>query len=447
MIEGSSVEFKREFVEDIRLTVLAFANTDGGTLYIGVENDGTVRGVDDPDGTMLRVTNTIRDSIRPDVTLFTKIGTEEIEGKTVVTVSVQRGTARPYYLGSKGIRPEGVYVRQGASTVPASETAILQMIRETGGDRYEDTRSLNQQLTFEAATAFFGHRAVAFGSAQKRSLHLVGEDGTYTNLALLLSDQCVHSVKLAVFEGTKKAVFHDRRELSGSLLSQLEEAYNFIDRNNRTRAEFSGLDRIDRRDYPEDAIREALLNAVVHREYAMSGPILVSIFDDRMEIVSIGGLVPGLSVDDMMLGVSECRNPHLANVFYRLHLIEAYGTGMMKIFDSYADEAVKPEVSVTGNAFKITLPNVNYRRVSDSVSGLSGLSEEKPDADTGRKLTPRQKQALAFIRRKGSVTRKELIEELDASEATIGIILRRLKEDGLIVGEGNTRGMVYMAKG
>ena len=321
------------------------------------------------------------------------------------------------------------------------------MIRETGGDRYEDTRSLNQQLTFEAATAFFGHRAVAFGSAQKRSLHLVGEDGTYTNLALLLSDQCVHSVKLAVFEGTKKAVFHDRRELSGSLLSQLEEAYNFIDRNNRTRAEFSGLDRIDRRDYPEDAIREALLNAVVHREYAMSGPILVSIFDDRMEIVSIGGLVPGLSVDDMMLGVSECRNPHLANVFYRLHLIEAYGTGMMKIFDSYADEAVKPEVSVTGNAFKITLPNVNYRRVSDSVSGLSGLSEEKPDADTGRKLTPRQKQALAFIRRKGSVTRKELIEELDASEATIGIILRRLKEDGLIVGEGNTRGMVYMAKG
>ena len=120
MIEGSSVEFKREFVEDIRLTVLAFANTDGGTLYIGVENDGTVRGVDDPDGTMLRVTNTIRDSIRPDVTLFTKIGTEEIEGKTVVTVSVQRGTARPYYLGSKGIRPEGVYVRQGASTVPAS---------------------------------------------------------------------------------------------------------------------------------------------------------------------------------------------------------------------------------------------------------------------------------------------------------------------------------------
>ena len=438
MIEGSNVEFKREFVEEIRLTVMAFANTDGGTLYIGVENDGTVRGVDDPDGTLLRVTNTIRDSIRPDVTLFTKICTEEIEGKTVVTVSVQRGTARPYYLGSKGIRPEGVYVRQGASTVPASETAILQMIRETGGNRYEDARSLNQQLTFEAATAFFGHRAVAFGNAQKRSLHLVGEDGTYTNLALLLSDQCVHSVKLAVFEGTKKAVFHDRRELSGSLLSQLEEAYDFIDRNNRTRAEFSGLDRIDRRDYPEDAIREALLNAVVHREYAMSGPILVSIFDDRMEIVSIGGLVSGLSVDDMMLGVSECRNPRLANVFYRLHLIEAYGTGMMKIFDSYADEAVKPEVSVTGNAFRITLPNVNYRS-----GAAEAVSSDKPTQDKGKGLTSRQRQILDLIRRKGSVTRKEIQEELGVSAATVSVILRDLKEEGLIVGEGNTRGMRY----
>ena len=188
MTDGIHVEYKREFVEDIRLTVMAFANTDGGTLFIGMENDGTVRGADDPDGTMLRVTNTVRDSIRPDVTLFTKIGTEEIDGKTVVTVSVQRGSARPYYLGSKGIRPEGVYVRQGSSSVPASETAILQMIRETGGDRYEDTRSLNQDLTFEAAESFFARRSVTFGDAQKRTLHLIGEDGTYTNLGLLLSD-------------------------------------------------------------------------------------------------------------------------------------------------------------------------------------------------------------------------------------------------------------------
>ena len=225
---------------------------------------------------------------------------------------------------------------------------------------------------------------------------------------------------------------------SGSVHITDDAAYDAIDRNNRTRAEFVGLDRIDKRDYPPDAVREAVLNALVHREYAMSGPILVSIFDDRMEIVSIGGLVHGLTLEDVMLGVSECRNPHLANVFYRLKLIEAYGTGMMKIFDSYADEAVKPEVSVTGNAFRITLPNVNYRTGSSDA-----VPSDKPIQDKGKGLTSRQRQALDLIRRKGSVTRKELQEELGVSAATVSLVLRELKEAGLIVGEGNTRGMRY----
>ena len=111
-----------------------------------------------------------------------------------------------------------------------------------------------------------------------RTLHLIGPDGTYTNLAFLLSDQCNHTVKLAVFEGSKKSVFKDRQELTGSLLQQLEDAYGYIDRFNRTRAEFSGLDRVDIRDYPPEAVREALLNALVHRDYAFSGPTLISIF-------------------------------------------------------------------------------------------------------------------------------------------------------------------------
>ena len=147
----------------------------------------------------------------------------------------------------------------------------------------------------------------------------------------MLSDQCVHIIKLAVFEGSWKSVFRDRAELSGSLLKQLEDAYAYIDRYNRIRAEFEGLDRIDRRDYPADALREALLNAIVHRDYSVSVSTLISIFDDRIEFVTIGGLIRGISYDDIMLGVSALRNRHLANVFYRLKLIEAYGTGLLKI--------------------------------------------------------------------------------------------------------------------
>ena len=192
--ENKTTELKREYVDDIKNTAIAFANCDGGTLYVGIENDGTVRGVEDADGTMLRVTNAIRDAVRPDLTMFLDCRCETMEGKPVICVRIQRGTARPYYLHSKGIRPEGVFVRQGASTVPASGTAILDMIKETSGDSYEAVRSLEQQLTFDQAAAFFRSRNVAFGPAQMRTLHLIGPDGTYTNLAFLLSDQCSHTV-------------------------------------------------------------------------------------------------------------------------------------------------------------------------------------------------------------------------------------------------------------
>ena len=153
--EDKTVELKREYVDDIKKTVVSFANCDGGTIYIGVDDDGSVCGVSDVDATMLRATNAIRDAIRPDVMMFVECRYVDMDGKSVVEVSVQRGTARPYYLREKGIRPEGVYVRQGASTVPASDAAIFNMLRETAGDRYEAARSVDQQLTFDYSSAFF----------------------------------------------------------------------------------------------------------------------------------------------------------------------------------------------------------------------------------------------------------------------------------------------------
>ena len=218
-LESKTIEFKREYTDDLKYAVVAFENTDGGKIYIGINDDGSVQGIQNADGTMLRITNMIRDVVRPDVTMFTECVTEEMDGKTVIVLNVQRGTARPYYLSGKGVRPEGVYIRQGASSVPASETAILNMIKETSGDRYEDARSLNQQLTFEKATDYFTKRKLPFGEQQKRTLNIIGADGTYTNLGMLLSDQCVHTIKLAVFDGGKKSVFRDRKELGGSLLA------------------------------------------------------------------------------------------------------------------------------------------------------------------------------------------------------------------------------------
>lgn len=450
LIEDKVTEFKREYVDEIKNTVVAFANCDGGVIYIGLNNDGSVQGVEGVDDTMLRVTNAIRDAVRPDITMFVECRHETMEGKSVVCVSVQRGTARPYYLAKKGIRPEGVYVRQGASTVPATETAILDMIRETGGDSYEGARALQQQLTFDRAGDFFGKRNVEFGPAQMRTLHLIGEDGTYTNLGFLLSDQCTHTIKIAMFEGSKKAVFRDRREFSGSLFGQLEEAISYIDRCNRTRAEFSGLDRVDMRDYPTDAVREALLNAVVHRDYSFNSPTLISIFEDRIELVTVGGLVRGISMDDVLLGVSVLRNEHLANVFYRLKLIEAYGTGILKITDCYEDYTDKPVFLATDHAFKITLPNTNYHRevrYTEDTSGIRGTMAVREADYFGKRVYAapdfREEQILSMCRERGFVLRKDVETALAVSQPTAILVLRHMVDTGMLIKEGGGKNTRY----
>ena len=438
LIEGKTVELKREYVDDIKKTVAAFANCDGGTVYIGIDDAGLVCGAPDADATMLRVTNAVRDAIRPDVMMFVDCRCIEMDGKAVVAVSVQRGTARPYYLRDKGIRPEGVYVRQGSSTVPASDAAILNMIRETSGDSYEAARSIDQQLTFEYCSAFFEKRNLTFGTQQMRTLHMIGEDGTFTNLAFLLSEQCPHTVKLAVFEGSKKSVFKDRTELSGSLLEQLEAAFNYIDRYNRTRAEFQGLDRLDSRDYPAAAVREALLNAIVHRDYSFSDSTLISIFDDRIELVSIGGLVKGMSLDDIMLGVSALRNQNLANIFYRLRLIEAYGTGIPKINECYSDSAIKPSIEATSNAFKIILPNLNYAKENGNTPGEAG----RP-LTSSSKREERASAVISLCQKKGFVVRKDLEQALHISQATAILLLREMVADGLLTKKGAAKTVRY----
>ena len=432
MLEGKTIEFKREYMDDIKYAVIAFANTEGGKLYIGINDDGTVCGVSDVDQSMLKLTNMIRDVVRPDLTMFTDCTVEQMDGKKVIVLTVQRGTARPYYIHSKGVRPEGVYVRQGASSVPASETAILNMIKETSGDCYEDARSLNQQLTFEKATSYFYKKGVDFGEAQKRTLNLIGKDGTYSNLGMLLSDQCASTIKMAVFEGSKKSVFRDRRELSGSLLQQLEDAYSYMDQFNHTRAEFEGLDRMDKRDYPTDALREALLNAIVHRDYSISGATLISIFDDRIEIVTIGGLVRGISYDDIMLGVSALRNQHLANVFYRLQLIEAYGIGIMKINECYMDQPVKPMIEVSNNAFKITLPNLNHQeQLRETAHSFADVEDVRMNV------------VLALFDQKESIVRKDVDEALGISQSTASILLRKMVEHRLLKKVGSGRNLHY----
>ena len=415
--ETETVELKAVAQDGIKKEIVAFANSNGGTVYVGVGDDGTVLGVEDADGCALQVSNMVRDAVRPDVTMFVSYETLNCDGKAVVAV-------------------KGVYVRQGYSSVPATDAAIRQMIKETDGDSFEDMRSLDQGLTFESTKGEFEARNIPFGSPQMQTLKITSSDGLYTNLGLLLSDQCPHTIKAAVFEGTDQSVFKDRREFSGSLMRQLGEAYDYIDLHNQTHATFQKLLRVDTRDYPEVAVREALLNSLVHRDYSFHASTLISIYDDRIEFVSVGGLLPGLELEDLMMGVSACRNPHLANVFYRLQLIEAYGTGMRKIMGAYAGAATQPQIIATNNAFKIVLPNVNF--TATKAKEPAANSTEAPSASHSR-----EDEILRFLAEHPSITRKEAQALLEVSQSTAGRILKEMVDKGQIATLGTGRALRY----
>lgn len=433
---------KEAVVDDIKKEIIAFANCDGGKLYIGIRDDGTVAGLDDPDGVSLQISNMVRDAIKPDVTMFLHYKTIEEDGKEIVAVEVQRGTDRPYYIAKKGMRPEGVYVRQGYSSVPATDTAIRRMIKETDGDRFEAMRCLNQELTFEAAKKEFALRKVEFGLQQMRTLKLIDHDNLYTNLGLLLSEQCVHTIKVAVFQGTDQTIFKDRREFAGSLMQQMNEVYDYIDFRNQTRATIEKLYRIDVRDYPEIAVREALLNLLVHRDYSFSASSLISIYADRIEFVSIGGLMPGIDLEDIMVGISVCRNQDLANVFYRLHLIEAYGTGMGKIMRAYKDVEEKPSIETTKNAFKIILPNINAKYETGKVSAPKAESIKGSVAGTEKSLG-NEERVLEYARSHGAITRNDVIKLLEVSTSTASRVLRKMVKSNLLKQNGKARNTNY----
>jgi ATP-dependent DNA helicase RecG len=305
------------------------------------------------------------------------------------------------------------------------------MIKETDGDTFENLRALEQNLTFFSAEKEFSLRNIDFEVLQKKTLGLLTVDDIYTNLGLLLSEQCMHTIKAAVFEGDDQSVFKDRREFSGSLLQQLNDVYEYIDFHNETRSTFDKLRRIDTKDYPDMAVREALLNCVIHRDYSFVASTIISIYKNRIEFISIGGLMSGISLDDVLLGLSVCRNPKLANVFYRLELIEAYGTGIRKILNSYERIQRQPEIITTGNAFKIILPNIN-----DSSSAASEITQNFSAVE----------RVINMSKSKKVISRKEVESELGISQPTASRLLKQMIKDGLIIQEGKGKNTRYKFK-
>jgi len=424
--EGTTVELKREINKDFKKEIIAFANTNGGDIYIGIEKNGNIFGVRDAENVMAQVGNMIRDGIKPDLGAYTSIDSFSDNNKKIIHVSVLRGTKRPYHLTEKGLKPSGVFIRHGVSSVPATDEAIREMLRESDGEIFDKSRSATQELTFVYTGEYFKANNLGFSEQNQRSLGLIDSDGYYTNAALLLADQCECNIKCAVYTGTGKTYFKSRREFGGSILEQADEALEFIKLNNNLNSTFEGLRRIDHPDYPEYALREALLNSIIHRDYDYSGSIIINIYDNRIEFVSLGGLVKGITMKDIMHGVSQPRNSVIASVFYRLELVEAYGTGIQRILEGYKDNLAKPIFKSAPASFVVILPKLidnEILYVNDSHS--------------------RENFVMKAIKENGSIGRKDIELLLGISKFTAIQILNKLLEEGKITKTGSARSVTY----
>jgi ATP-dependent DNA helicase RecG len=425
MFETENIEFKLKVTDDLYKEVIAFANTDGGTIYIGIDDEGNVVGIENVDENVARITNGIRDAIMPDVTMFVKY---KVQDNRILQIIVGEGSNKPYYLKVKGLKPSGVFVRQGASSVPASFDQIRSMIKESDGDAFESMRSIEQDLTFESAKKAFSYYNIEFTEEKYRALGVTfGAEPLYTNLALILSDQCAHTTKVAVFKDAANTEFSDSKEFGGSVFDQLDSAFAYLRLCNKTVASYEGLKRIESVDYPEVALREALLNALVHRDYSFSGSVIVNVNEKEMEFISIGGLLPGLSPEDIRSGISQPRNKRLADVFYRLRLIESYGTGIRRIYKLYEGYPMQPRIEVTQNTFKIVLPNMNRA--------------QKARAST---VTAQMQSVLNYIEEHGKITDLEIQNLLNIKKTRAFTLAKDMRAQGLIqvIGRGETKAYV-----
>ena len=429
LYESEQIEFKSEAIANICKSIIAFANTNGGKLYIGISDDGTVNKLPDIDDIYTRITNTIRDAIVPDITMFIKYTLHE---QGYIIINIAEGSSKPYYLKAKGLKPSGVFVRQGASSVPASQEQIRQLIKLSDGDTFESMRSLNQELTFTTAQKIFQSNKLPFDESKYNILGLRNlKDNLFTNLALLISEQCTHSIKIAVFEDNENTKFQAHREFTGSLFQQLDNTFNFLMLCNQNPSNFSGLTRTDNWDYPEEAIREALLNAIVHRDYSYCGSIIINVNKQSIEFISLGGLLPGLALDDIKLGISQPRNAKLAEIFHRLHFIESYGTGIRRIFALYKDCYAKPQISVTQHAFKITLPNRNYNSPQPQIT----LVAEK-QSRYGYYPNEQQRKIIEYLHQHQQISETELQELLDVKRTRAYLIAKEMLDKNLLAVHG-----------
>ena len=411
--ESDRVELKREMIKDLDKEIIAFLNTHGGTIYIGVDDNGNVIGIpqklkdyyDEKISAIL--TNNIKPNSRNDVTF-------SYDEDNVLVINIKEGDSKPYYLTEKGPKPSGTYIRVGRSKRPATDDEILTMIRDSSGWLWEDQVSNEQDLTFDELSKIAKKKRLDFGPHKFRNLKIINKEGQFTNLGLLVSDQNPIEVKFAVYD--KNLDFKVKEEFHGSIVNIAADVLKYAELFNTTSAKIipGQISRVETKSYPGASLREAILNAICHAEYFAPSNIKVEFFPDKVKITNPGNIYNNGTIEDIKRGVQSFRNPSLVILLNKLGYIENYGTGIQRIIESYQDTEYQAEFYVSNSYFMITLHSLN--------------PIEPHDAQNDAQKTSIHDHIVNLITENPRITRKQMAEKIGVSKATIERTLSKAKD-------------------
>lgn len=420
--ENVRVAFSGGWNRTAQKTMIAFANTLGGNLYLGRNKEGTATGLSKKD--VQRISRALHtfcaeetDPVMLDL-VSTKVMAADAGGYLLRT-TVLPGEDRPYAF--KGQRyTGGAYVRDGSVTVTATEEELREMIRESAPDSWESRLSRRTDLTFEETAAVFRKYNVDFSPAHLRHLRLADDNGHFTLLGELLSDQ--NRTRLVIGTFSRDAASLSAHTLSGSLLRQIDRAFDlFAEMNPEIFHKTDGLANRHYFAWPPKALREALVNCAVHRDYAEPELTKVSVFPNRFEFLSYGSIPGRLSVEDIVLeGVSKCRNEHLAVILRRLGWMENYGSGFPMIWREYANSGAEPKLEATRRVFRIVLPRIH----DDSRGAL-------------------KERCRVLFENRDMLAMADVMSLLNISRTSANSAVNALLKDGLIQKIGNGRTTRY----
>ena len=497
--ESKNVEFKENLPEKsikYMKSVVAFANGIGGKIIFGIaDKTREVIGFDKEDvfKKMDAIANAVSDScepaIIPDITLQT------VDGKTVIVAEISEGRQRPYYIKALG-REGGVYVRVAGTTRLADEYMIKELMFE-GSNRYfdqalctgltitdEDIDALCKEMKNQAVKNAHNEEQKAsikdVGRQQLRSWGILierdGKDYPSNAFAILTGNGGLHvATQCGVFKGTTKAVFVDRREYAGPLWEQVDEAFQFVLRNIHLGATIVGIYRQDIYEIPPDAIRELIINAMVHRSYLDHGMIQVAVYDNRLEITSPGKLPMGQTMERMKEGYSKIRNEALAHAFAYKNLIEHWGSGIPRIIDKVKaaglrePEFIGGEVDLRINIYRgqvdgtvdlndaIKVPDTidevpdsagrvpdKAEKVPDTMKRMPNSSNEVPDTIEKMPDNEQEQQIYKYVLENGSVTAAETAELLEVKPRRARAVLLNMVKESYLKKEGAARSTIYV---